>query len=351
MRFISFSSEKYKYREDIVSLHFSPNSRTLAVVERPEEMVFFSWWDLKKQSEITFSHDDDIGFSYGYASDPVLFPDHRFLAYVNEQDVNSLRLVDRTAAKRSKKRVRHLTAFGQKKRSYIGGYLALRFSPDNRFLVAAVEADKKRSGIYRWSVEKILQEKSLKFQDHFLAEPEFLPIPESDYSYSGRNLIFSPDGTMLAVGLRGARVLLWEFPSGKELPTIKLKRKGRFPPAERLAFHPKSQILAIADRSIAFYDTKTAKRQIRPSADTPVSPCADRIRSPNAYDIEFHPSGHLLASVCGDSLVRWWDAKTGVEKETFDWEIGNVNAVAFSPDGCLCGAAGEKGIAIWDVTQ
>jgi WD40 repeat protein len=348
MRFISFSSQKYKDRGDIVSLHFSPDSRTLAAVERYEEMVYFSWWDLEKQSDITSYAD---GMSFGYTSDPVLSPDHRFLAYVCDREGNSLRLVDRTAPKRSKKRERLLTALGRKKHSNIGEYQALQFSPDSHFLVAAVEVDKGQSGIYRWSVNAILRGRGPKSEKHLLADPAFIPTPEPNinfYSGQGRSLVFSADGKILTAGLWGNRVLVWEFPSGRELLPIKLRgRSGSN--ASRLAFHPKSPILAVANQSVAFYDLHADTRHLPP--DTPVSPRTNRIRSPNAYDIEFHPSGHLLATACGDSLVRFWDGKTGVEKETFDWEIGKVSAVAFSPDGCLCGAVGEKGIAIWDVSQ
>jgi WD40 repeat protein len=378
MRLIPFPQIQIEnYQTDKTSLHFSADGRTIVAVDRFDTWVVgLTWWDLQKQSEIVFPPEDleyacGAEEDAGYAVDPVISPDHRFLAYVyiERGPEYSLRLVDRTAPKPSKKRAKKkskkkpkkqskkreqcLAAIGRENYSNIGVYEAIRFSPDGRFLVAAVVADESQSGIYRWSVEKILRGLYPKSEDHWIAEAEFFSMPNPDinpHSGQGRSLVFSPDGTMLAAGLWSDRVLVWEFPSGRELPPIKLKKR-RQANAARLAFHPKTQTLAVADQSIALYDPQTATRKIQLSVNSPVTPRGDRIWRPNVYDIEFHPSGHLLASACGDSLVRWWDGETGIEKETFDWEIGKIKAVAFSPDGCLCGAVGEKGIAVWDVSQ
>lgn len=364
MRLIPFPSRAgmpWKVR----ALQFSPDSRTLVTVERHDTwIVFLSWWDLENQSPNSeLNKSDFAGGAHedaGYAPDPVLSPDHRFLAYalIERGPEYSLRFIDRTAPKKSKKRERLLTALERVNHSSMGEYLAFRFSPDGQYLVAVianVEESETRvePGIYRWRVKTILQGRDPKSEDHLLPAPAFIPMPEpnvSQYSGLGRSLVFSPDGSILAAGLWNERILRWEFPSGRELPELPMKKR-RDPNAWRLAFSPNGQTLAVADQSITFYDSRTTTQQTVLSADPPNISRRDRYRYPNTYDIEFHPSGHLLATACSDSHVRWWDAKTGAEKETFDWEIGKVFAVGFSHDGCLCGAAGETGLAIWDVSQ
>jgi WD40 repeat protein len=366
MKFIPFPSRAgmpWKVR----ALQFSPDSRILAAVERHDTWITsLSWWDVENQSPISdlpiSDFACDVHEDAGYAPDPAISLDHRFLAYVfiERGPEYSLSFVDRSATKRSKKRERLLTALARVNHSSRGEYQALRFSPDGQFLITVIANEEgseesertAEPGIYRWSVKAILGGRGSKSEDHLLPASEFIPIPEPNVDQNsglGRSLVFSPDGSILAAGLWCDRILRWEFPSGRELPELPMKKR-RYPNAWRLAFSADSQTLAIADQSITLYESRTAvQRMVLPAH--PISSRRDRDYNLNVYDLEFHPSAHLLATACGDSLVRWWDAKTGVEKETFDLEIGKVSAVAFSPDGCLCGAAGKKGLAIWDVSQ
>lgn len=57
-----------------------------------------------------------------------------------------------------------------------------------------------------------------------------------------------------------------------------------------------------------------------------------------------------LLVVGGGTTVRMWDAKTWAQLSNYNWDIGEVSAVAFSPDGQTCAAGGEKGrVVVWDV--
>jgi WD40 repeat protein len=67
--------------------------------------------------------------------------------------------------------------------------------------------------------------------------------------------------------------------------------------------------------------------------------------------LAFHSSGRYLATTGGDSTVRLHDRDAGwAVTKTFDWNIGKLKSVAFSPDGTLGAAGGEKGqVVVWDV--
>jgi WD40 repeat protein len=67
-------------------------------------------------------------------------------------------------------------------------------------------------------------------------------------------------------------------------------------------------------------------------------------------DVAFHPSGRILAVSSNNETVRLLDARTLVEVMSFDWEVGPVRRIVFSPDGMRAAAAGKTGrVVVWDV--
>jgi WD40 repeat protein len=66
-------------------------------------------------------------------------------------------------------------------------------------------------------------------------------------------------------------------------------------------------------------------------------------------EIAFHPSLPLLAFSGNSDEVAFWDAEARVEVTRFTWDIGDVTATAFSPDGLRCAAAGTGKVVVWDV--
>lgn len=67
--------------------------------------------------------------------------------------------------------------------------------------------------------------------------------------------------------------------------------------------------------------------------------------------IAFHPSGRYLAAACGDTTVQMHDRDANwAVTRSFDWEVRGLKSVAFSADGTLGAAGGEKGqVVLWDV--
>lgn len=76
-----------------------------------------------------------------------------------------------------------------------------------------------------------------------------------------------------------------------------------------------------------------------------------RVSKTDVNRLAYHPAGRLLAAAANDGKVYFLDAATGQTLRAFDWPIGKVRSVAFSPDGCVCAAGGVKALAVWDVDE
>jgi WD40 repeat protein len=67
--------------------------------------------------------------------------------------------------------------------------------------------------------------------------------------------------------------------------------------------------------------------------------------------IAWSPDGRLLLSGSLDETVRLWDPRTGRQLGCYDWGIGPIRSVAFSPDGTTAAVGGGQrdAIVVWDV--
>jgi WD40 repeat protein len=342
------------------ALQFRADSQALAAVWRTEQNILdVCGWDLP-QGTVTAS---DLGATLGEDDAtpplPALSPDHRFLARMENHRGGEqyLRLIDR-----SKRKVwRELTAWEHDDEGYNYQYfVALAFSPSGEHLFVAVAGgdiedatiDAHRIGVFRWTVERLLKGRGAKSDSQFLPDPDcfhLMPRPDVfDWARFGHPFVVAPDGSALAAGFWNDRVLSWDLTSGAARPELKLKKRKE-PTAWRLAFAPDGRTLAVADETVTLHDVASGKAQVT-LPPGPVFKHESLKRRPLVFDVAFDPSGRLLATANGDSIVRLHDAQTGTERETYDWGVGNITAVAFSPDGHLCAAGGQHGqVVVWDV--
>jgi hypothetical protein len=109
-----------------------------------------------------------------------------------------------------------------------------------------------------------------------------------------------------------------------------------------LLFSPDGKILAGCgyDRLIKLWDVQT-KQELRVLKD----------HSDSVYSIAFSPDGKLLASAAADRAVKVWDVATGRRLYTLGESTDWVYAVAWSPDGRHLAAAGvDKSIRVWQAS-
>jgi WD40 repeat protein len=75
-----------------------------------------------------------------------------------------------------------------------------------------------------------------------------------------------------------------------------------------------------------------------------------RVGKKHLMGLAFSPDGRYLAAVSGDRMTRFWQVGAWGEPRTFEWNVGKLRDVAFSPDGATAAVASDKGqIVIFDV--
>ena len=155
---------------------------------------------------------------------------------------------------------------------------------------------------------------------------------------------FSPDGETLASAGRDATVQLWNVETGSLLKTF----TGNGREFKTVAFSRNGKLLVSGGwfPKIHLWDVETG-RLLK--------------TFPEKYGVEalaFSPDGQLLASGGGfkDPTIRLWHVPTGEKQFTLTGHAKNPNSghtsdvysVAFSPDGTLLASGGIDGLRLWN---
>ena len=191
---------------------------------------------------------------------------------------------------------------------------------------------------------------------HKAGEREGLPTywTKGGQKYSGfshqvwytSNLVFSPDGSLLA-GSASDKVYLWDVSARKQIGTLSGWGDSRI---TSLSFSPDGSLLVGgAYEKVHLWDVSAYPRDqnIKVYFNYP-----DTVNS-----VSFSPDGRTLAGG-GDKrmgrqfskpLVRLWDVSTREWIRDFEGHTTWIDSVRFSPDGRTLASADEKNVYLWDV--
>ena len=156
-----------------------------------------------------------------------------------------------------------------------------------------------------------------------------------------KSVSFSPDSRTLASTGWGGVVELWDVKLGKQKAVLTGHTEWA---VQSVSFSPDGRTLASAgwDKVVYLWDVASEQQIAILPGHT------DWVMS-----VSFSPDGRTLASGGNDKIVRLWDVTSREIKALLigDKDTGNINGLAFSPDGSILASSGEwdSRIRLWNV--
>ncbi|MBI1916041.1 MAG: hypothetical protein HYS12_15100 [Planctomycetes bacterium] len=157
------------------------------------------------------------------------------------------------------------------------------------------------------------------------------------------DMVFSPDGKLLASGSVSGPLYLWDGSTGREVRQL-VGDEDEDNPLSRmhlsLVFSPNSRLLfAGSDRGVHVWEVSTGKVRRPLRKDTGA-----------VHGLACSPDGKRLATAGADGCIRLWEVASGKELRCLEGHKGGAWAVAFSPDSKRLASVGADGLLhVWDV--
>jgi WD40 repeat protein/tRNA A-37 threonylcarbamoyl transferase component Bud32 len=202
----------------------------------------------------------------------------------------------------------------------------LLFSPDGSTVVSA-NVDGTST---LWDVESQVPRETLRGHSGPVSQPVFSADGETLYTVSG-------DGSAIAWDLAGDRSVKrqFRFTDDGDFDESYDGHPGRFSPDGRLI------AVGLKDHGIALWDAD----ELVPSG-VPLVETGGEVKA-----IAFSPDGRLLAAVASDGQLTIWDvASRSLRHGPKIASRGYLVGVAFTDDGTTVVTSGDAGVRLWDAT-
>ncbi|HEY5878359.1 MAG TPA: hypothetical protein VIU11_05585, partial [Nakamurella sp.] len=155
---------------------------------------------------------------------------------------------------------------------------------------------------------------------------------------------FSPDGTLIAVGLDGQGIALWDATDLTPASATLVETGGE---VKALAFSPDGHTLAAAAASgtVTMWDVASESLRHKPIFTRPTNPGF-------VPGLAFTPDGSVLLTSSG-SGVQSWDVATGSGRGRLAAVANVASDLSLSADGTLAAFAlvPRGGVEVWDVAR
>ncbi|WP_342593506.1 protein kinase domain-containing protein [Streptomyces inhibens] len=159
------------------------------------------------------------------------------------------------------------------------------------------------------------------------------------------DLVFSPDGSLLASVDKYVTITLWDVASRKKAATLDGDKNQKEPEYATLAFSPDGKILAhSANTTITLWDVRS--RNLVATLVDPAGPTA-RVTEGAVLCMRFTwDSRTLIASTYTDKL-RFWDIRRRRVTATVQKAGYGLIDLAVSPDGKVLAATSRNEVKLW----
>ncbi|MDI3418714.1 nSTAND1 domain-containing NTPase [Streptomyces luteolus] len=165
---------------------------------------------------------------------------------------------------------------------------------------------------------------------------------------AGGPVAVSPDGTTIVTGGPQGTAVLWDARTHRKTGELRLHRDEKNVALHDVALSPDGTTLAVtvygagvdkSDQSeVQLWDVRKKRRTATLKGHT------GQVNS-----LAFSPDGATLATGASDATTRLWDMRTKRSADPLTGQRGTVFALAFSPDGRTLATAGDaRTVWLWD---